>query len=122
MVSSDMVRRMSTVMLPATGVYLSAFERMLSNTARKRSGSAEIRGISGSIRVDQGNALSPRLPLDSPQRLRDDGGHMDGFEIEPQLASFDTCQIEKLVDGLGQLLDADQRRRDELPLAFGKQM
>ena len=37
---------LSTVMLPPAGVYLSAFDRMLSKTARRRSASPEMRGRS----------------------------------------------------------------------------
>ena len=45
---------------------------------------------------------------------------MNGLEIEPEFARFDASQIEKLVNGLGQLFDANQRRRDELALAGGE--
>src|SRR4029450_13215852 len=68
----------------------------------------------------QRDALRPCLSLDSPQGFVEDLRNVHGLEIEPKLASFDTGQIEELVNGLSQLLDAHQRRRNELALPFWK--
>ena len=64
-------------------------------------------------RVDaagQGDALGIRLSLHAAQSLRDHGGHLHGFQVEPELARLDACEIEEFVNRFGQLFDADQRR------------
>ena len=102
---------------PPLGVYLSAFERMLSKTARNRSGSARTLGRSELDPSTQRDALSLGLSLDSPQRFGKHRRSVHGLEIESKLAGLDASQVQELVNGLSQLLDADQRGRDELPLS-----
>ena len=111
--------RLSRSMLPLLGVYLSAFERMLSKTARRRSGSANNPrkvGSSRLLRACPAPSPVPRLAGVLPRSPRD----VNGLEIEPELAGLDAGQVQELVNGLGQLLDADQRGGDQLALPLGK--
>jgi hypothetical protein len=73
------------------------------------------------IRV-QGHRLCVRLSLGPAYDIRQQHGHGHGFEVQPQLPGFDTGQVEKLMDRVGQLLDADQGRRHQLALTRRQQI
>ena len=63
------------------------------------------------------NHLRLSLALGAPNDIGEEPGHVNGLEVQAQLAGFDAREIEELVNGLGQLLDADQRGRHQFALA-----
>ena len=102
--------RSITVTAPFGGVY---FERVRQDVVEHGAQPQRVTRRSRQDRLDRMLTVSAMRFSPACHSVRRNAsattsGTMDRFQVEPQLAGLDAGQIEKLVDGLGQLLDTDQ--------------
>ena len=71
------------------------------------------------LKVDDLRVGLTLRPLDE---IREERGDRNRFDIEAKLSSLDAREVEELVDRVGQLFDADQGRRNQLPLTWRQQV